>query len=184
MKILVIILLYLISFSVSSQQTIELCPDSLKTFTYSSDAGVNGIYEWNLGNQTYNGKTVTFTWDELGTYIMFLRFESLPGCSDTISYVVNVKPCSVSSIYIPNSFTPNGDGKNDVFKVVGEYYRDLEMFIYDRWGLLIFESKDSSGWNGKFKGLDCQQGVYVYVIRWYGYTNIIKQSVGHVSLIR
>lgn len=185
MKTFFSIVLFLISYSVSSQQKIELCPDSSNTFTYSSDAGVNGVYEWNIRNQIYNGNTVTLTWDELGTYIMFLYFESLPGCSDTISYTVNVKPCSVTSIYIPNSFTPNGDGKNEVFKPTGESYRNLTMSIYDRWGMLIFESKGSDVyWDGTYKGKDCQQDVYVYVIRWYDHTNIIKQSVGHVSLIR
>jgi gliding motility-associated-like protein len=184
MKIFLSILFFLLSLSVSSQQTIELCPDSLVTFTYSSDAGVNGTYQWEFDNQNYNGNTMTVTWGEIGTYTMFLRFESLPGCSDTISYTVNVKPCSITSIYIPNSFTPNGDGKNDVFKPVGESYSDLTMYIYDRWGVMIFESKDSVGWDGTYKGKSCQQGVYVYVVRWYDQTKIVKQSVGHVSLIR
>ncbi len=66
-------------------------------------------------------------------------------------------------IYVPNSFTPNGDGLNDLFFVQGEAIQTFTMQVFNRWGDLIFESNDvNSGWDGKFNGKLVPQGAYVY----------------------
>ncbi len=67
------------------------------------------------------------------------------------------------SFYIPDAFTPNGDGINDTFGISGEAVKDFTMKIYNRWGELVFESADASRqWDGSFKGQIVPQGVYVY----------------------
>lgn len=73
----------------------------------------------------------------------------------------------VFEYFIPNAFTPNGDGLNDVFRVVGLYRNiDFSMFIYDRWGQLVFESKDiDSGWNGITGSNYCASGTYVWIVK-------------------
>lgn len=69
-------------------------------------------------------------------------------------------------IFIPNSFTPNGDGKNDLFKVYGNVLEGMEMKIFNQWGELIYSTKDlSAGWNGTYKGQLQPMGVYFYAIK-------------------
>ncbi|MFM8433478.1 MAG: gliding motility-associated C-terminal domain-containing protein [Bacteroidota bacterium] len=68
-------------------------------------------------------------------------------------------------IYIPNAFTPNGDGINDRFGVKGEGILNFSMRIFDRWGEVIFESDDPTRtWDGNYLGRPVQQGTYVYQV--------------------
>ena len=73
------------------------------------------------------------------------------------------------NIYIPNAFSPDGDGLNDEFKVIGnsDNISTFHMYIYDRWGTLVFESSDiSAGWDGKYKGNPSPTGAYVYKVEY------------------
>ncbi len=94
--------------------------------------------------------------------------------------------CSEDGIYVPNAFTPNGDGKNDVFKIRGNGVNYITVFrVYSRWGELMFETSDiSQGWDGTFKGEPQFPAVYVYYIEGVCSNNqkIVKQ--GNVTLIR
>jgi gliding motility-associated-like protein len=72
----------------------------------------------------------------------------------------------VFQYFIPNTFTPNGDGLNDIFRVVG-LYRDIEfkMYVYDRWGGLVFTSSDiDQGWDGTFKGKPADADTYIWIV--------------------
>ncbi|MBN8701504.1 MAG: gliding motility-associated C-terminal domain-containing protein [Bacteroidetes bacterium] len=70
-------------------------------------------------------------------------------------------------VFVPNSFTPNGDGLNDVFAAKGEEVQDFELFIYNRWGELIFSSKNiDAGWNGTYNGHLVENDVYVSVVNY------------------
>jgi len=74
-------------------------------------------------------------------------------------------------VYIPNAFTPNSDGLNEVFKPeisCFETLKSYKMHVYDRWGNIIFQSSDyAAGWNGRDnKGGDCAMGVYSCVIQY------------------
>ncbi len=87
--------------------------------------------------------------------------------------------------YLPNSFTPNSDGLNDLFLVVGAGLTNVKMDIYDRWGEHLFSSKDqSTGWDGTYKGVDCKAGVYTYRISYKGLSGKNFEKAGTVSLIR
>ena len=69
-------------------------------------------------------------------------------------------------IFIPNSFSPNSDGKNDEFKVYGTIIASMQMRIFNQWGQLIFETSDyTQGWDGKYKGTLQPMGVYMYAVR-------------------
>lgn len=72
----------------------------------------------------------------------------------------------VFGYYIPNAFTPNGDGINDVFRVSGLYRQvKFSMVIYDRWGRMVFQSSDiSNGWDGSYSGVLCEPDVYVWMV--------------------
>ena len=89
-----------------------------------------------------------------------------------------------TTFYIPNSFTPNDDGLNDIFKPKGENFSEFEMFIYNRWGEMIYYTTNLSGWDGSINGYYVPDGVYCYII---AYRDIKKRPVikiGSLTLIR
>jgi gliding motility-associated-like protein len=70
-----------------------------------------------------------------------------------------------NSLFIPNIFSPNGDGENDILFVRGEYIEHIEFAVYDRWGAEVFRSNDiHRGWDGTYKGAPCHTGVYAYYV--------------------
>jgi gliding motility-associated-like protein len=72
----------------------------------------------------------------------------------------------VFEYFIPNAFSPNGDGLNDIFRVYAQYSNiSFKMMIYDRWGQEVFYSGDiAKGWDGTYKGRECPPESYVWVI--------------------
>jgi gliding motility-associated-like protein len=105
------------------------------------------------------------------------------GCERFDSVMVYVEP----TIYVPNAFTPNQDGMNDLFKAVVRGLDEFEWFIYDRWGQLVFTSTDpEAGWNGTYKGQRAPFDVYVWKIKYVASNQpgIIRTLVGHVTLVR
>ncbi|MCS6933659.1 MAG: gliding motility-associated C-terminal domain-containing protein [Chitinophagales bacterium] len=87
------------------------------------------------------------------------------GCKkrDTVIVYVIKRPCVDANIYIPNAFTPNGDGKNDVLYVRGNNLFKLYFAVYDRWGQMMFETRDiNKGWDGTFRGSKLDPAVFGY----------------------
>jgi len=112
-------------------------------------------------------------------HILFV--EDTNGClnSDTVTLYVN------SSIYVPNSFTPNGDGVNDFFTILGEEITDFNLQIFDRWGALIFVSTDiNKNWDGKFKGKLVQQDAYIWKIRYSDNSQKGRTLIGHINVLK
>lgn len=89
------------------------------------------------------------------------------------------------SIYVPNAFTPNGDGINDEFLAYGYNITDFSMDIFNRWGEKLFSSKElTTGWKGVYKGVLCEVSVYVYEISYKGLDGKKVNKTGHVTLNR
>lgn len=92
------------------------------------------------------------------------------------------------SLFIPNAFTPDNDGLNDVFKAYGEYIANFEMQIFDRWGVLIFETNDiEKGWNGEGANRDlytAQDFVFSYRYTVESWLGEIEQGIGKVHMLR
>ena len=108
---------------------------------------------------------------------------SLNNCTDTIEYSVFVKDSM--TLYVPNAFTPNGDGINDVFKALGTLVKTFQLLIFDRWGNLIYESESlGRGWDGFYKGEKVMNGVYVWKIYATDFYDLEHILIGHVSVIR
>ncbi len=85
------------------------------------------------------------------------------------------------SIYIPSAFTPNNDGINDTFGVKGEGIANFQIYVYNRWGEVIFESNNpKQQWDGTVKGRKQEQGAYVYKVFASGFD---KGKTGLVSLV-
>ena len=92
------------------------------------------------------------------------------------------------TLYVPNTFTPNGDGRNDHFRAYGTRIKSYRLRIFNRWGEEIFQTeKLTEGWNGTHQGLDVPVGVYTYRIDYEVYSTLPYQSdpiVGKVKLVR
>mgnify|MGYP000082494726 CR=1 FL=1 len=117
--------------------------------------------------------------------------------SNTTLYIANLLDdygCLVSdtviisldgSIFVPNSFSPNGDGINDVFRVYTEDLTQFEIMIFNRWGELLFESRSKDAeWDGKYKGKLSQVDTYVWKIVYSDVNTSKKEVIGHVNIIR
>lgn len=106
------------------------------------------------------------------------------GCvdNDTICVTVDDNPY----VYLPNAFSPNRDGKNDILNIIHLGIFNLEDFrIYDRWGELVYETNDiKKGWNGFYKNEPAPVGVYVYYISGSGHNNKRVALTGNVTLIK
>ncbi len=148
----------------------------------SLDAGNFSSYLWQDGSTSSN-----YTVFDEGTY--YVTVTNSDGCNATDTIVV-VEQCPLSNLWIPNVFTPNGDGINDFFFAVGDHVLDFQMDIYNRWGQLIFESHDINiYWDGTTSaGTMVPDGVYVYVVKYYGYSDegkvVEEVYYGHVSKLK
>lgn len=119
------------------------------------------IYHWDFGNGSASSiQNPSTMYLEPGEYVIGLTVTN-GMCSDSKESKVIVNP--VLTFYIPSAFTPDANGVNEVFMGYGEGYSSYQMWIYDRWGKLLFESGDDQfGWDGKYMGHDVPTGVYVY----------------------
>ena len=92
------------------------------------------------------------------------------------------------AIYVPNTFIPDGDGKNDVFNASTSFeILDWEMEIYNRWGEKVFTTDTlNEGWDGLYRGMKSPDGVYAYKIRYRGceHPSAWQQLTGSVQLLR
>jgi gliding motility-associated-like protein len=71
----------------------------------------------------------------------------------------------VTGTYVPGAFTPNSDGRNDVLHVLGTGLTRMELAIYNRWGVVVFQSRQpGDGWDGRFRNVLQPAGVYVWVL--------------------
>ncbi len=105
------------------------------------------------------------------------------GCKAIDEVCVEIK--HEFGVYIPNTFTPNNDGVNDVFLIYGYSISDVSMTIFDRWGEKLFNSKDQTiGWPGTYRGSECEIGTYVYKIEYKGMDGKTYFKTGHVNLNR
>ncbi len=110
------------------------------------------------------------------------------GCTDEAVVSLDVRTeCVHANVFIPNFITPNNDGSNDDFKITEEYVQELSLLrIYNRWGELVFESRDIDGyrWDGTFRGRPVNPGVFVYYLEGIcldGEQLLIK---GNITVIR
>lgn len=141
-------------------------------------------YEWYFGNDddSYN-ETPTYTYYTAGEYEVTLVAIDNLGCRDTTNQNFIVHPEYFG--YVPNAFTPNGDGINDTFNgsFLGIKASNLE--IFNRWGELIYQSSSTRGyWNGTENNKPAKVDVYIYKIEVTDYSNITHSYKGHINLIR
>jgi gliding motility-associated-like protein len=121
-----------------------------------------------------------------GLYQVSLWVTNNFGCTDSVIQFVDIDPDHV--IYIPNAFSPNFDGKNDIFQAeaFGIYEKEsFRMTVFDRWGNKMFEADDiNKGWDGTKKGDVLLEDVFVYVVEYKDISGKKHTKTGSVSLIK
>ena len=182
--------------------TMNVTPMPVAAFTYNTDnvnelnpsVAFNNLSQnatnwlWNFGiGSTSTVENPSYSFPSAGTYTVILVANN-GVCSDTVSELVDI--ATISTYFIPNAFSPNDDGINDVFMIKGTGIskNNFDMRIFDRWGELIFESTDLTiGWNGwSHSDWMAQEDVYVYVISFALNNdpgNVMKRK-GKITLIR
>jgi gliding motility-associated-like protein len=108
------------------------------------------------------------------------------GCEIKDSVYINPGPCC-DNVFVPNAFSPNGDGRNDEFRIVtAAGFQLTQLDVYDRWGNKVWSTLDArKGWDGKYKGVDMDVNTYFYIFRYDCFATGEKMiKKGDVQLIR
>ncbi len=128
------------------------------------------VYQWSTG------QTDSLLTDLVpGNYVVTVS--DATGCSDTVSFTIDDQV-----LFIPNAFTPNGDGVNDVFFPGGTGFEVLELAVYSRWGQKVW-SGVSGGWDGRLDGNNLPSDVYAYYGR-VRFKGVVEERKGEVLLLR
>lgn len=157
-------------------------------FTDQSTAGpAEWYWDFGAGSNTSTMQNPTFVYPDTGSYNVMLIVSAAGGaCPDTAYAEVIISPELL--VWIPNAFTPNGNGRNDVFTPVFSdptYVTKYELLIFDRWGNMLFRSDDPyKGWDGRNKGTMVEEDTYVYRVMVQGLDGISHRYIGHVNVIR
>jgi len=157
-------------------------------FYNNSLGGDNYLWSFDVLDSTIESDpSYVFPNQDSGVYNVCLFVESLFGCTNDTCKVVDIT--GVVNIYIPNTFTPNGDGVNDVFipSLSGVSENEFSFMIFDRWGLLLLDTDNLSNarWDGTYKGMAVNEDTYVWKI--YAkdkYSNSVISRTGTVTILR
>jgi gliding motility-associated-like protein len=161
----------------------------LVEFTNNSENASS--YAWNFGDGTYGFgfEPIHLFPAEAADYVVSLVAMNEVGCTDTAYVSIHVEENLI--YYVPNSFTPNDDEKNQVFlPIISQGFKPgtYLLRIFNRWGELVFESKDPyTGWGGDYgpNHTNCQSGTYTWVLNFQVLqSQEDKEYVGHLNLIK
>ncbi len=192
----------------STTYTVEVWPKPVADFNYSPIKPIEIIEEVTFTDASHSANIVSWNWyfmntaqytsilqnpnytyQQAGEYPIALIVKSNHGCSDTL--IKKIVVGEDYGIYVPNAFTPNGDGVNDIFQPKGFGIVKYELNIFDRWGEKIFSTKTfEEGWNGTKQAKHdvkygiIEEGTYTWLIN---VTNVFGKShelKGHVTLMK
>lgn len=184
MKQILTILLLLFTVNINSQQIISLCTESLlKEYSVSPYSNIS----WSINPQismNVDNNIVYITYNNIGTYVLTASYFN-EACEHSDKIIIDVIECTETTLWVPNSFTPNYDELNDYFGAYGLHLNSFNMRIYNRWGELLFESNDLlNRWDGYYNNNPCQQDVYTYVIIYQDNKNRYFQKTSTFTLMR
>lgn len=151
---------------------------------FDAQGGVS--YHWSPGTNLSDTaiRNPVGYYPDTGTFSYYLFVESAYGCKgyDTIKVLV----VNQASFFVPNAFTPNGDGLNDVFRPYAVGYKSITYFrVFNRWGQEVYITDNlESGWNGTYKGTGAEMGVYFWEIKFTDRFGKEGTTKGDVTLIR
>ena len=190
------------STSVSEVDAVEIFANPVADFTFTPESttmtnpfitvlddtpNLTG-WSWDFdgdGVEDANTATHTFEYTDPGTYTVDLMVTNANGCTDTTSVTFTVDPDQ--QIFVPNAFTPDGDGTNDFFfvKGIGLDVEEFDIYVFNRWGEIIWEGHNPNAfWDGTVDGKVVQQDVYVWKLFTRDLNNRSINLTGHVTLVK
>ena len=145
------------------------------------------FWNWDFGDpssasNTSNVQNPSHDYSAIGSYCVLLTVDN-GHCIDTSENCLIIEP--EFTFYIPNTFSPNGDGNNDEFYGKGEGIKTYEMWIYDRWGNNVFYGGSMlNRWDGTMHKHIVQEDVYVYVVKLTDFRNEMHKYIGNVTVVK
>lgn len=175
----------------ASTYTIVLTDKAEVNFTNQTIGGIT--YSWNFGDSINQEKNISdetnpmHVYTQPGVYCINLVSSNALGCKDSLEKCIEVIPDW--TLYVPNTFTPNSNGNNDVFAPVYSNVSEINLWIYDRWGNKIFYGKNAEAiWDGKVQNGSsneiAQLDTYVWVLTFTDIFDKPHRQIGHVNLIK
>ena len=135
---------------------------------YSNATPAARFFQWDIYHSTEHivrrfDPDIRYQFSEPGAYRVLCKVINITCSSDSSEMMVAI---SESYLPVPNVFTPNGDNQNDEFRVAYRSLAEFHIWVYNRWGKLVYESDDpSKGWDGTIGGRPASEGAYFYVVR-------------------
>jgi len=174
-------------FYASPQPTSILEPNI--QFTDATSGATVANWYWDFGaagnNDTSVLKNPKYLYGDTGTYLVYLHVSTQYGCKDSIFKIIRIE--DDYELFVPNAFSPNADGINEVFLplMTGVVADSYHFYVFDRWGNLIFQTNDLyKGWDGTLKGDVVMEDVYVWKIELKTTHGVKKQVRGQVSVVK
>ena len=162
--------------------------DIFETYVcFSNESFLGDVFLWDFDFQNQQSVNefpcVQFPYLENESYDVSLFIQTVNGCTDSIIKTITVSEGFL--LYVPNSFTPDGDGKNDIFQPIYSGVTDVELLIFNRWGEEIFRSdRLNASWDGSYKGVLSKEDTYIFKISGVDILNRKFKKVGHVNLLK
>lgn len=149
---------------------------------FNASGGEN--YSWQPPDALNNPEIFNPVANPLNSITYTVTVTGANGCKSIDSIIVTVT--HIHEIFAPNAFTPNGDGINDVFQFFTKGISHISSVkVFNRWGEMIFRSNtNETGWDGTYKGIDCEMETYVYLIDGITYDGDPIMKKGVLTLIR
>ncbi|MGB1041327.1 MAG: PKD domain-containing protein, partial [Flavobacteriales bacterium] len=162
----------------------ELTPEAQTIFTDLSIGALTYLYDFGNGSTSTNPNPI-YNYPVEGTYTVKQLVTNEFGCKDSVERIINV--LDKENVFIPNAFTPDNDGFNEVFMpVFSSVDSDNYSFkIFNRWGEIMFETTDiTEGWDGTHNGVKVPTGTYVWRITYKQLNGLkVESKNGHVTLL-
>ena len=162
-------------------------PDYFNAEVDFTDLSTNAVsWEWHIGDEAVETRqNPDHEFEDAGLYDVKLIVESSAGCIDSITQIVEV--LDVLTLYVPNAFTPNDDGNNDVFNLKGDGFDQFELFVFNRWGEVIFNTQNiQNKWNGRVNNTGdlVQIDTYVWKINVKDTRGKLHERIGKVTVLK
>jgi len=163
----------------------EIFPKEAKTgekISFINRTNKSNRVKWDLGDgTTQQVDSFLHKYELSGNYNLVLEVTSPEGCIFSEEISINVLR---SDVHIPNVFTPNGDGKNDIFQPSGKDIMSFEVIIFNRWGEKVYQNQDI-GWDGKNQnGVNLNHGTYQYILKITFKDKTTNHISGQVTLLK
>lgn len=154
-----------------------------QTVTLSAAGGTSYVWSPSAGLSCDNCPNPNASPNSTTTYTVYITTDS--GCVAQQYVTLSLEALNCDEIFVPDAFSPNNDGQNDILYVRGGCIQSLYFVVFDRWGNKVFESEQQdNGWDGKYKGQPMNTGTYVWYLKATLITGAIVEKKGNVALIR